>query len=226
MTSQWQRWRLKSPASWLFTQLFIRAHIKENIKAPRHWPLCGEFTGTGEFPAQRTSYAENVSIWWRHHEINASGPIYKYDIVSAIDISVLYDMIPCNISARYDISMMGYDARMVCYYTESIWYQDTIYQYYMMYQCDMINQYMTWHDSSMIWYSVSNLCNWYHDFSVFDPSVFWPFGVPVFGISALTRQCGRIEEIIAASDFEQQKEWDIVQEKFLLNGMFLLAFSA
>ena len=23
--------------------------------------------GTGEFPAQRVSYAENVSIWWRHH---------------------------------------------------------------------------------------------------------------------------------------------------------------
>ena len=41
--------------------------MKENIKAPRHWPLCGEFTGTGEFPAQRASYAENVSIWWRHH---------------------------------------------------------------------------------------------------------------------------------------------------------------
>ena len=30
-------------------------------------PLCGEITGTGEFPAQRASYAENVSIWWRHH---------------------------------------------------------------------------------------------------------------------------------------------------------------
>ena len=30
--------------------------------------LCGEFTGTGEFPAQRASYAENVSIWWRHHD--------------------------------------------------------------------------------------------------------------------------------------------------------------
>ena len=26
-----------------------------------------EFTGTGEFPTQRASYAENVSIWWRHH---------------------------------------------------------------------------------------------------------------------------------------------------------------
>ena len=24
-------------------------------------------SGTGEFPAQRASYAENVSIWWRHH---------------------------------------------------------------------------------------------------------------------------------------------------------------
>ena len=40
---------------------------KKNIIAPRHWPLCGEFTGTGEFPTQMASYAENVSIWWRHH---------------------------------------------------------------------------------------------------------------------------------------------------------------
>ena len=45
MTSQWVGWRLKSPASRLFTQPFIRAQIKENIKAPCHWPLCGEFTG-------------------------------------------------------------------------------------------------------------------------------------------------------------------------------------
>ena len=55
------------PASRLFTQPFIQTQIKENIKAPRHRPLCGEFTGTGEFPAQRASYAKNVSIWWRHH---------------------------------------------------------------------------------------------------------------------------------------------------------------
>ena len=26
-----------------------------------------QFTGIGEFPAQRASNAENVSIWWRHH---------------------------------------------------------------------------------------------------------------------------------------------------------------
>ena len=60
----------KSPASWWFTQPCIQTQIKENIKAPRHWPLCGEFTGTGEFPAQMASDAENVSIWWRHHSID------------------------------------------------------------------------------------------------------------------------------------------------------------
>ena len=62
----------QTPTSRLFTQSFIRAQVKENIKAPRHWPLCGEFTGTGEFPAQRTSNAENVSIWWRHHVMGVS----------------------------------------------------------------------------------------------------------------------------------------------------------
>ena len=59
----------QSPASRLFTQLFIQVQIKENIKASRHWPLCGEFAGTGEFPAQRASNAENGPIWWRHYEV-------------------------------------------------------------------------------------------------------------------------------------------------------------
>ena len=54
-------------ASPITSLTFIQTQIKENIKAPRHWPLCGEFTGTGEFPAQKASNAENVSIWWRHH---------------------------------------------------------------------------------------------------------------------------------------------------------------
>ena len=67
MTSQWVGWRLKSPASWLFTQSFIRAQIKETSK-PRVTGLCaGNSPGTGEFPAQMASNAETVSIWWRHH---------------------------------------------------------------------------------------------------------------------------------------------------------------
>ena len=32
------------PALRLFTKPFIQAQIKDNIKAPRHWPLWGEFT--------------------------------------------------------------------------------------------------------------------------------------------------------------------------------------
>ena len=60
-------WRLKSPASRWFAQPFVQAQIKENIKAPRHWPLCGEFTGDRWIPSQRASNAENISIWWRHH---------------------------------------------------------------------------------------------------------------------------------------------------------------
>ena len=51
------------PHDCLLNHLF-KVQIKENIKAPRHWPL---WPMTDEFPAQRASNAENVSIWWRHH---------------------------------------------------------------------------------------------------------------------------------------------------------------
>ena len=37
-------------ASRSFTQPFIQTQIKENIKAPCYWPLCGEFTGHRWFP--------------------------------------------------------------------------------------------------------------------------------------------------------------------------------
>ena len=65
MTSLWAQWHLKSPASWSFTQPFVQEEIKENIKAPCHWLLWGEFTS--EFPAQMASNAKKISIWWRHH---------------------------------------------------------------------------------------------------------------------------------------------------------------
>ena len=47
---------------------FVQAQIKENIKAPRHWPLWGNPPVIGGFPSQRASNAENVSIWWWHHD--------------------------------------------------------------------------------------------------------------------------------------------------------------
>ena len=55
------------PHDCLFNRLF-RRRSKETSKL-RVTGLCvGNSPGTGEFPAQMASNAENVSIWWRHHE--------------------------------------------------------------------------------------------------------------------------------------------------------------
>ena len=48
----------------VYSTVYSDAHQR---KHPRHWPLCGEFTGDVEFPAQMASNPEYVSIWWRHH---------------------------------------------------------------------------------------------------------------------------------------------------------------
>ena len=55
------------------TVVFVHAQIK-NTKAPRHWALWGEPPVTGGFP-QRASKAENVSIWWRHHDRPTNRPL-------------------------------------------------------------------------------------------------------------------------------------------------------
>ena len=44
--------------------------IKENIKAPRHWPLWGESHGARWIPLTKGKQCENVSIWWRHHQLD------------------------------------------------------------------------------------------------------------------------------------------------------------
>ena len=55
------------PHGRLLNRLF-RRKSKKTLKL-RVTGLCaGNSPGTGEFPAQMASYAENVSIWWRHHE--------------------------------------------------------------------------------------------------------------------------------------------------------------
>ena len=43
--------------------VYSGADQKENIKAPRHWPFSGEFTGDRWIPRTKASNAENVSIW-------------------------------------------------------------------------------------------------------------------------------------------------------------------
>ena len=54
------------PHDCLLSGLF--KHRSKKTSKLRVTGLCaGNSPGTGEFPAQRTSNAENVSIWWRHH---------------------------------------------------------------------------------------------------------------------------------------------------------------
>ena len=47
-------------ASQITSLKIVYSFIQVQIKASRHWPLCGDFTG--EFPAQMASNAEKVSI--------------------------------------------------------------------------------------------------------------------------------------------------------------------
>ena len=62
-----------SPHHCLLNRLF-RRRSKKTSKL-RVTGLCaGSSPGTGEFPAQMASNVVNVSIWWRHHDLNVSEP--------------------------------------------------------------------------------------------------------------------------------------------------------
>ena len=48
----------------------LSSRIPKKTSKLRVTGLCaGNSPGTGEFPAQRASDAEHVSIWWRHHDM-------------------------------------------------------------------------------------------------------------------------------------------------------------
>ena len=84
----------------------LTAQIKENIKAPRHRPCKGNSPVTGEFPAQRASDAENVSIWWRHHLI-------KLPRLQSCTYFERYSDI-ANFSVKCNYSFMSQAQRLFC----------------------------------------------------------------------------------------------------------------
>ena len=61
------RWHLKSPASRLFIKRLFRRWSKKTSKLYVTGLCAGNSPVTSEFPTQRASGVENVSIWWRHH---------------------------------------------------------------------------------------------------------------------------------------------------------------
>ena len=74
----------------LFTQPFIQAQIKENIKAPRHWP------SYGNSPVTRTNgqYRGKCVQWWFVHAVDGGAQCL---IIRAVWISVLFSLMLPNI---------------------------------------------------------------------------------------------------------------------------------
>ena len=75
MTSQWAQWRLKSPASLLFIEPFIQGADQRKHQSSASLAFVREFSGGRWIPRtwQMASNAENVSTWWRHHDVFVTG---------------------------------------------------------------------------------------------------------------------------------------------------------
>ena len=89
------RWRPNSPASRLFAQSFVEAQIKENIKAPRHWPLWGEVTYGRWFlltKGRLRAKCFHLMRWWNvsntFQNMNRSGHINSVFFASNDKLSI------------------------------------------------------------------------------------------------------------------------------------------
>ena len=54
-------------ASQITSLTIVYSTVYSDADQRKQQSSAGNSPGTGEFPAQMASYAENVSIWWRHH---------------------------------------------------------------------------------------------------------------------------------------------------------------
>ena len=90
----------------LLNRLF-RNRSKKTSKLKSHWPLCGEFTRTGEIPAQMPSNVENVSIWWRHPDPTDNATATSVGLCNSLSEfwvpvwgEIRYQPCVCRLSAR------------------------------------------------------------------------------------------------------------------------------
>ena len=84
------------PHDCLLNRLFRRRSMK--TPKPRVTGLCvGNSPGTGEFPAQMSSNAENVSIWWRHHGKRLLWPGIKCELTHRDPLTLKL----CDISCQW-----------------------------------------------------------------------------------------------------------------------------
>ena len=102
------------PHHCLFSRLFGRRSKKTSKR--RVTGLCaGNSPGTGEFPAQMASNAENVSIWWRHHGTFPSIRWKLWPLALSLNLLFHSQLKTCVLSYRVLLDIHG----MVCYLRSS-----------------------------------------------------------------------------------------------------------
>ena len=92
------------PHGCLLYRLF-RRRSKKTSKL-RVTGLCaGNSPGTGEFPAQMASYAENVSIWWRHHDavVDVQATSTNLNATKSFQYLPQYDLHHCTTSLPWNL---------------------------------------------------------------------------------------------------------------------------
>ena len=104
VASQWARWRLKYPASRLFTQPFIQGADQRKHQSPASLPIVGGPV-TGEFPTQKASNAENISIddvimhqrFYKHLAMQKEIPWHDVVMTQVIPAGTCFYFSPLNV---------------------------------------------------------------------------------------------------------------------------------
>ena len=73
----------------VYPTIYSRGRSKKTSKLRVSGLCAANSPVTGEFPAQRASNAENVSIWWRHHDIAISSYQLQQNVQHWSQFSVL-----------------------------------------------------------------------------------------------------------------------------------------
>ena len=125
LCNEWGRWRPlrwrhngRDSVSGFFAQSFIQTQIKENIKVPRHWPMCAKFTGDRWIPRsndQMFPFDDVIMLWlnrwhvlinnwrWAHDKTKRNSTVY---ILRRIHCT--YIAHPVYISEAYWVCSIGF----------------------------------------------------------------------------------------------------------------------
>ena len=77
----------------VYSTVYSRCRSKNKSKLHVTGFCEGNSPVTSEFPAQRTSYTENVFIWWRHHENQKTPHVLSWRVSYGVSIVRIWEKI-------------------------------------------------------------------------------------------------------------------------------------